>query len=203
MPLMVQPDLPVQILMPEHKPTKPGLTAGTQSSGPLLAAPTHTAVPRENPGWLTSALLEGFGFFTRPAGKQGSAVLRLSWQGHQTCTPQGSAVIGLRALTKSKCLTALLQEGPWASWGGDYSAWDLDFYFFFPLPPNPQSNLPQRGTVSERHPNPSTYLRWLFLTTSLYYLPVLRAVSQPKKKQNWIKLQCGKLGPINMVCLCQ
>lgn len=131
MPLMVQPDLPVQILMPEHKPTKPGLTAGTQSSGPLLAAPTHTAVPRENPGWLTSALLEGFGFFTRPAGKQGSAVLRLSWQGHQTCTPQGSAVIGLRALTKSKCLTALLQEGPWASWGGDYSAWDLDFYFFF------------------------------------------------------------------------
>lgn len=54
-------------------------------------------------------------------------------------------------------------------------------FFFFPLPPNPQSNLPQQRTVSERHPNASTYLRWLFLTTSLYYLPVLRAVSQAKK----------------------
>lgn len=34
-----------------------------KAQGPLLTAPTHTAVPRENPGWLTSALLEGFGVF--------------------------------------------------------------------------------------------------------------------------------------------
>lgn len=69
------------------------------------------------------------------------------------------------------------------------------FIFFFPpLPPDPQSNLPRRRTVSERHPNPSTYLHWLFLTTSSFCLPVLRAVSQAKKKTKLDKIAMWQAG---------
>lgn len=44
-----------------------------------------------------------------------------------------------------KSLTSLIQEGWYVLWGGDYGAWDCNFFF-----PNPQSNQLQQRTIFER-----------------------------------------------------
>lgn len=180
MPLMVQPDLLVQILVPEHEPTKPGLTAGTQSSGPSARSTYPHSCAQRKP-WVAHQCPPGrlwvFHQTSREA-RQCRAASFLARSSNVYSTRQRS----YRAESSHEKLM------PYSSSlgrtvglvGRRLQRLGLGF-FFFPLPPNPQSNLPQRGTVSERHLNPSTYLHRLFLTTSLYYLPVLRAVSQAKK----------------------
>lgn len=77
----------------------PGLISETQSSEPWFAAFTHAALstaPKENLFAASSAFLGGFGILPVASTPQirmetppcGAALLHLSWQGHQTCTPQ-------------------------------------------------------------------------------------------------------------------